>query len=132
MTRTTGYDFVRREAVSPAAMEYVSDFYAKVLPVAEEREVFLRAAGAALSGNSHGDKFFLVATDMRQGGNGKSTLLQALQDAFGAFAVPSQANFLFLSRSASPCIALCRSATPCIALRRSSMPCVVLSRSASS
>jgi hypothetical protein len=52
-------------------------------------------AGAALSSNLDGDKFFIVATDVRAGDNDKSTLLRALQDAFGALAVPSMANFLY-------------------------------------
>jgi len=101
VSRTTGYAFVPREDVPEESFAAVQDFYARVLPVPEEREVFLRAAGAALSGNIARDKFFIVATDKRDGGNGKSTLIQALHDTFGALAVPSQANFLYACAEAA-------------------------------
>ena len=101
VSTTTGYAYVPRADVTPEHFAVVEDFYQQVLPVPEEREVFLRAAGAALSGNLDGDKFFIVATDMRDGGNGKSTLLYALREAFGLFAVSSQANFLYACAEAA-------------------------------
>ena len=94
VTRTTGYDYVAREDVPQAAWAFMESFYASVLPVPEEREVFLRAAGAALSGNAGGDEFLLVVADARASDSGKSTVLGALAHALGAFAAPAPFSFL--------------------------------------
>ena len=95
VSRTVGYSFAPREQVPARDFEAVHAFYEQVLPVAEEREVYLRAAGAALSGDRRGFKHFIVATDKRQGNNGKSTALSSLEHVFGPLAMPSQTNFLY-------------------------------------
>ena len=95
VSRTVGYSFAPREQVPARDFEAVHAFYEQVLPVVEEREVYLRAAGAALSGDRRGFKHFIVATDKRQGNNGKSTALSSLEHVFGPLAMPSQTNFLY-------------------------------------
>ena len=97
VSRTVGYAFEPREQVHADDFGIIHAFYKQVLPVAEEREVYLRAAGAALSGDRRGFKHFIVATDKREGNNGKSTALRSLEHAFGPLAMPSQSNFLYAS-----------------------------------
>ena len=101
VSQTIGYDFPNRSDVSHDKFQFIESFYEKVLPVKEEREVFLRGAGAALSGDRSNDKFFFVLTDKRAGNNGKSTLMAALKDILGSYAASSQSNFLYTSNESA-------------------------------
>lgn len=63
----------------------VAEFFAKVLPVQEERAVVLRYLGALLGGR-RAIKKVLVLTDRRDGNNGKSSLVKLLLTVFGQLA----------------------------------------------
>ncbi|KAF9343783.1 hypothetical protein BGX26_005203 [Mortierella sp. AD094] len=62
-------------------MDDVVDFFAKILPIKEERLVVLTFIASMLHGYRV-DKKFLVLTDKRSGNNGKSTLLALLREFF--------------------------------------------------
>jgi phage/plasmid-associated DNA primase len=62
----------------------VETFFARVMPVEEERRALLSFFASALSGKRVAKKI-LVLTDRRAGNNGKSTLVALMRSFFGAF-----------------------------------------------
>lgn len=97
ISRTLGYDFIPCDEVSTQGFEFISDFYKQVLPCEDERELFLRLVGYALSGENN-EKYFMLLTDVRNGNNGKSTLMAAVAEVFGNLAAPTQSNFIYQAR----------------------------------
>jgi hypothetical protein len=95
-TRTVGYAFTPRDAVDDADKVFISRFYEQVMPVPEEREMFLRYIAAALGG-ALTMKAFLVLTDERGGNNGKSRVMNLLKVTFGRLCAPTQSGFLYAS-----------------------------------
>jgi hypothetical protein len=85
ITCTVGYDFVPFSNVSQDDVAFVNDFYTKIFPDQHERELFLQLVGFALFGNA-ASKHFLVLTDLRDGYNGKSTLMKFIAKTFGDLA----------------------------------------------
>ena len=95
VTQTIGFDYMPKESCS-SDVEFAESFFAQVLPVPEEREMFLALAATSLRGIPR-DKKFIVLQDESGGDNGKSKVLDALGYAIGTFAMPSQSEFLLES-----------------------------------
>lgn len=94
VSRTVGYPLgALDDPVLAEQTAFVQDFYGKVFPVAEERDYFLWNVARALYGPG-GDKEFMVLTDERDGYNGKTSVMRAVEDVFGDFAAPAPRGFL--------------------------------------
>jgi phage/plasmid-associated DNA primase len=78
------------------AMDFIQDFYCKIFPVPEEREYFLRMIAKALFSGEQ-SKHFLILTDDRDGNNGKTTLMRAVEAVFGSLKAPTEREFLYES-----------------------------------
>jgi phage/plasmid-associated DNA primase len=99
VTTTIGYDY--NPNPSKAHMELVERFFEQVLPYPDERELFLRMAGNALSGIPVNKKC-VVLQDYRGGDNGKSQIVKGLLAAFGNFSMPPQQGYLNASTNVNP------------------------------
>ncbi|AXN77267.1 ATPase [Heliothis virescens ascovirus 3i] len=84
------------KALAAQHADDVREFFEKVLPVREEREVVLRFMASCMHGHRL-DKKVLLLTDRRNGNNGKSTLLTLWRTFFGGYV---KANTKFLCRGA--------------------------------
>jgi hypothetical protein len=82
VTASVGYNFVPFDQIRQEDAQFVDDFYARVFPVSEERRIFQQLLGFALFGNA-ASKHFLLLTDLRDGYNGKSTLMKFVARTFG-------------------------------------------------
>jgi phage/plasmid-associated DNA primase len=100
ISRTIGYDYVPYEDVPAAHHEFITDFYAKVFPVASEGEYYKRMMARALLSRKQG-KYFLVLTDERDGNNGKTTLMRGTERAFGVLKAKTERDFLYESSQTS-------------------------------
>jgi phage/plasmid-associated DNA primase len=98
---TTGYDYVPFEDVEDEYRELVERFYSQVLPTQEEREFFVRVVAQALFSRRRA-KHFMVLMDERDGSNGKTTLMRAVEHVFGAFHAFTERDFLYESAFANP------------------------------
>lgn len=92
-TRHTGYDYAKPSEEQRA---FVKRFFEQILPVPEERELFLRTIGIALSGQPASKKF-LVLQDARDFDSGKSTAVRACEAALGEF-VTANAPWVLYAR----------------------------------
>ncbi len=99
VSKTTGYEF--EAAVNDEDAAFVRTFLQQVFPDPEERAYFLRIHARALFGDGHA-KYFLVLTDERDGSNGKTTVMRAMEHAFGAYAAKTQREFLYAATSVDP------------------------------
>lgn len=85
---------------SPQDVQEVREFYKKILPVADEREVVMQLSGAALAG--HTGKYFMVWSDERAGNNGKSTLMKLQKGVFSSTKAPAKKTYLIQATSNDP------------------------------
>jgi hypothetical protein len=99
VTTTIGYAYVKHPPDDE--VELVDRFFKQVLPLPEERELFLRLVGTALCGMPL-DKKFVVMQDYRDGDNGKSVAIKTVEAAFGNFCMPNQPAFLGASSHTNP------------------------------
>ena len=76
---STGYDFKQPSDQERADFE---DFMAKIYPVEEERDFVQRFMGYALLGEVT-EQYFLILSDTRKGGNGKTTIQALMTSALG-------------------------------------------------
>ena len=83
------------------ATRIIATFYEQVLPDGDEREYFMRMMAATLFGSGR-VKHFLVLTDERDGSNGKTTLMRAVESVFGRLAAATQRSFLKANTSNDP------------------------------
>ena len=91
LTKTSGWAYDPEEA--RAKRPEVDRFLEQVLPVPEERAVFLAYAASLLSGRRLA-KRFLVFTDRRSGNNGKSMLAMLVAKFFGRLADSNGKKFV--------------------------------------
>ncbi|PNH01429.1 hypothetical protein TSOC_012684 [Tetrabaena socialis] len=101
VSRTIGYAFQPAESIPLEATRLITSFYEQVLPCEQEREYFVRMMAASLFGSGR-TKYFLILTDERDGSNGKTTLMRAIEDVFGRLAAATQRSFLNISTSNDP------------------------------
>ena len=101
VSMTTGYPFTPYDQVPLEQHEFVARMYREMLPVEEEREVFQRLMGAALTGAAC-DKKFIVLTDVLGGNNGKSIKAEMMKQTFGNFGKADQKAILYTSSSNNP------------------------------
>lgn len=101
--KTMPQDYVQRHAswdysqeMSEKYMPQVLDFFEKIFPIPQEKNLFLRFASTALHGHRT-EKTFVILMDKRQGDNGKSTLMTLLQTFFGKDYSINAPNFLYKS-----------------------------------
>jgi hypothetical protein len=87
---TTGWSY--DAALAAEYRTEVDTFFARVMPVEEERRVLLSYFASSLTGKRVAKKI-LALTDRRAGNNGKSTLVALMRSFFGAF---STANTKFV------------------------------------
>lgn len=69
VSKTVGYDYVAER--DPVRLARVSDFIAKIMPRADEREFLMRALASGIYGKTVQNMFILTG----EGGNGKDTLV---------------------------------------------------------
>jgi phage/plasmid-associated DNA primase len=100
VSTTIGYEYALAAADAREQAAFIADFYAMVFPVEEEREYFLRSVGCALF-SSEPEKSFMVLTDERDGSNGKTTLMRAVEAVFGRYTAPAERSFLYEDSSNS-------------------------------
>ncbi|PNH02121.1 putative helicase [Tetrabaena socialis] len=93
ISTTIGYSF--QEEVDPELKEFVRHFYAQVLPIQEEREYFQQAIARALFAPKNQAKSFIILCDERDGSNGKTTLMRAVESVFGAYSALTERDFLY-------------------------------------
>lgn len=67
-------------------MPAVEKIFSELLPKHEEREFVLHYFARLLTGRRT-EKQFLVLTDKRAGFNGKTTMMNLLQQVFGSYAI---------------------------------------------
>lgn len=92
---TAVVDYEYHDTPDPDDMRYLlEEFYPKVFPVPEEREFFLALMGYAMLGDAT-RKNFVVMTDVRDGYNGKSTVMRLQERTFGDLAARTQNSFLY-------------------------------------
>ena len=101
LTATVGYAFVSAADAAPSMRARIRTFYEHVFPVDGEREYFQRVVANALFGGTLA-KLFLVHTDERDGDNGKTTLMRAVEAVVGAYAAAGNRDFLYMSANAQP------------------------------
>ena len=95
VTKTLGYAF-GHSGLDRDTTALVERFYDQVLPVAVEREYFLRIVGCALFSKERA-KMFLVITDERDGSTGKTTMMRAIESVFGDMHAIAERDFLYES-----------------------------------
>ena len=93
---TMGYAYM-----PPDGGEDVHAFYAQLFPEQDEREFFLRVVAHALFGNKRA-KHFLVLCDVRDGSNGKTTVMRAVESVFGDYRALTERDFLYQCGFANP------------------------------
>lgn len=96
VTWTIGYDYEPAEDVDPDLHASMKQFYDELFPEEQEREYFLRVMAKALFSCQRA-KMFVVISDCRAGDNGKSTMMRAVEAAFGAYHALSERDFLYES-----------------------------------
>lgn len=89
---TCGYSWL--ETVDPEVEAEVEDFFQKVYPVPEERELFQQWVGYCLT-DQHNEKYLMLLTDRRSGFNAKSTVLTLVASALGDYAVKGDAALYY-------------------------------------
>lgn len=101
VSKTIGYAYEPPGDAPSGPDRVMEDFYAKALPDPEEREYFLRLISTALFGATP-QKAFLVLTDERDGSNGKTTLMRAVEAAFGIYTAPAERSFIYEDSGNAP------------------------------
>jgi hypothetical protein len=99
ISQTIGYDFDASAAELYA--HRVQEFYEQVLPIPEEREYFVQEISAALFA-AQPAKHIIVLTDERDGSNGKTTLMRAVEAVFGSFTAATERSFLYSTTINNP------------------------------
>jgi hypothetical protein len=99
ISKTVGYAYDANLSVLHA--ETIQRFYEQIFPVPEEREYFQQAIAAALFG-AEPAKQILVLVDERDGANGKTTMMRAVESVFGIFAANAERSFLYSSTLNNP------------------------------
>ena len=99
MSTTVGYDY--EASPDPAAAAFIREFYEQVFPVREEREYFLSVHAHALFSEEQ-LKLFVVLMDTSSGNNGKTTVMRALEAAFGRYKAKTERDFLYESSGTNP------------------------------
>ena len=91
VSETTGWSYDPEEARKH--MPDVQRFFEEILPLREERDMTLAFIASSLTGMRTSKKF-LVLTDKRSGNNGKSTLIELLQQFFTRVYNASSTDFI--------------------------------------
>jgi hypothetical protein len=99
ISKTVGYAYDSRLSLVHA--ETIQRFYEQIFPVLEEREYFQQEIAAALFG-AEPAKQILVLVDERDGANGKTTMMRAVEAVFGFLAANSERSFLYSSTLNNP------------------------------
>ena len=93
VSETTGWSYDPEEARKH--MPDVQRFFEEILPLREERDMTLGFIASSLNGRRTSKKF-LVLTDKRSGNNGKSTLIELLQQFFTPVYNATSTDFICL------------------------------------
>ena len=95
ISTTIGYDYTEP---TPEDLAFITEFYRQIFPYSEEREYFLRVNAHALFSLEQ-LKMILVLSDVRDGSNGKTTVMRAIEAVFGNYHAHAERDFLYESSS---------------------------------
>lgn len=84
-----------------AIVKELNDFLSKVLPDKEVRDYLMIQFALALDGNFRQERFFILAGKAGSGSNGKSTLINLVEKAFGDYFCTMNVSYITQGRNGS-------------------------------
>ena len=97
---STNCCYKRYDESDPIVKE-LNDFLEKVLPDKEVRDYLMIQFALALDGNFRQERFFILAGKAGSGSNGKSTLINLVEKAFGDYFCTMNVSYITQGRSSS-------------------------------